>query len=91
LLIERVVQETGTPLEQVVIPEVDLSRGWNDERRAVVSGEFVLVRGEHGKTVIDRMDTGVKVGEFFGSVVATDAGSSRIAAVNRKEEIRDDR
>jgi hypothetical protein len=87
LLIETVAQETGAPLEQVVIPEVDLSRGRNDERRAVVSGEFVLVRGEHGNTVIYRMDTGVKVGEFFGSVVATDAGSHRIAAVNREEEI----
>jgi hypothetical protein len=87
LLIETVVQETGTPLEQVVIPEVDLSRGWNDERRAVVSGEFVLMRGEHSNTGIYRMDTGVKVGEFFGTVVATDAGSCRIAAANREEEI----
>jgi hypothetical protein len=87
LLIETVAQETGAPLEQVVIPEADLSRGWNDERRAVVSGEFVLVHGEHGNTAIYRMDTGAKVGEFFGSVVATDAGSNRIAAVNREEEI----
>jgi WD40 repeat protein len=87
LLIETVGPETGAPLEQVVIPEIDLSGGWNDERLAMVSGEFVLVRGEHGNTVIYRMDTGVKVGEFFGTVVATDAGSSRIVAVNREEEI----
>jgi hypothetical protein len=87
LLIETVAQETGAPLEQVVIPETDLSRGWNDERRATISGEYVLVHGEHGNTAIYRMDTGAKVGEFFGSVVATDAGSNRIAAVNREEEI----
>ena len=87
LLVETVRPENGAPLEQVVIPEADLSGGSNDERRAMVSGEFVLVRGEHGNTAIYRMDTGAKVGEFFGSVVATDAGSNRIAAVNCEEEI----
>ncbi|MGA7340852.1 MAG: M48 family metalloprotease [Terracidiphilus sp.] len=87
LLLETVVPETGAPLEQVALPEVDLSGGWNDERFARVSGEFVLVRGEHGNTVIYRLDTGAKVGEFFGAPVATDAGSGLIAARNREDEI----
>ncbi len=87
LLLETVVPETGAPLEQLVVPEVDLSRGWNDERFARVSGESVLVRGEHGNTVIYRLDTGVKVGEFFGFPAATDAASGLIAAVNRDDEI----
>jgi hypothetical protein len=38
--------EADAPLEQIVIPEVDLSHGWNDERYARVSGEYVLVSGE---------------------------------------------
>ncbi len=87
LLLETVVPETGAPLEQVVIPEADLSYGWADARRAMVSGEYVLVRGEHGNTVIYRMDTGIKIGEFFGDPVATDASIAMIAAINREDEI----
>ena len=87
LLIETVMPETGAPLEQVVIPEADLTRGSNDVRRATISGEFVLVKGEHGNTVIYRMTDGSKVGEFFGQPVATDAGAGLIAATNRDEEI----
>jgi len=87
LLLETVVPETGAPLEQVVIPEADLSHGWADSRHAMVSGEYVLVRGEHGNTVIYRMDTGGKVGEFFGLPVATDASIAMIAATNREDEI----
>ena len=87
LLLETIVPETGAPLEQLVVPEVDLSRGWNDERFARVSGEWALVRGEHGNTVIYRLDTGAKVGEFFGAPVATDGGSGVVAAVNRDDEI----
>lgn len=87
LLLETVNLDTGAPLEQVVVPEADLTGGANDERRAQVSGEIVLVRGEHGNTEIYRLDTGAKVGEFFGSPVATDAGLTLIAAVNRADEI----
>jgi hypothetical protein len=87
LLIETVVPETGAPLEQVIIPEADLSHGWDDARRAMVSGEFVLAHGEHSNTVIYRLDSGAKVGEFFGSPVATDAATGLIAAVNRDEEV----
>jgi WD40 repeat protein len=87
LLIETVNPKTGAAYQQVVIPEADLSKGWNDQRVAWVSGEFVLVQGEHGNTVIYRLDSGAKVGEFFGEPVATDADRSLIAAVNREDEI----
>ncbi|MGB8029077.1 MAG: M48 family metalloprotease [Terracidiphilus sp.] len=87
LLIETVTPETGAPLEQVALPEVDLSRGWNDERFAQLSGEYALVHGEHSNTVIYRLDTGEKVGEFFGTPLATDSGAGLIAAVNREDEI----
>jgi hypothetical protein len=87
LLIETVTLETGAPLEQVALPEVDLSRGWDDRRFAQISGEYALVRGEHSNTVIYRLDTGEKVGEFFGSPLATDSASGLIAAVNREDEI----
>jgi len=87
LLIETVTPETGAPLEQVALPEVDLSRGWNDERFAQVSGEYALVHGEHSNTVIYRLGTGEKVGEFFGRPLATDSESGLIAAVNREDEI----
>ena len=87
LLIETVTPETGAPLEQVALPEVDLSRGWNDKRFAQVSGEYALVHGEHSNTVIYRLDSGEKVGEFFGSPLATDSESGLIAAINREDEI----
>jgi hypothetical protein len=73
LLVETVSPETGALLEKVVIPEADISRGWHDARWAKVSGEYVLVHGEHENTVIYRLDTGAKVGEFFGTVFASDA------------------
>jgi len=87
LLIETVSVDTGAALEQVALPEVDLTRGWNDERYAWVDGEFVLVRGEHGNTVIYRLDTGAKVGEFFGSPIAVAADAGLVAAVNREDEV----
>jgi hypothetical protein len=87
LLIETVNPETGAPEQQVLIPEADLTHGWDDVRRAMVSGEFVLVRGEHSNTVIYKLDTGAKVGEFFGTPLATDAASGLIAAVNREDEV----
>jgi len=87
LLLEIVVPETGTPLQQVIVPEVDLTHGRNDERRATVSGNFVLAQGEHGNTAIYRIADGSKVGEFFGSPLSSDAASGVIAAVNREQEI----
>ena len=87
LLIETVALATGAPLEQVIVPETDLSNGHSDKRHAEVSGQFVLVRGEHGNTVIYSMKDGSKVGEFFGSVIATDAKADLIAATNREDEI----
>jgi hypothetical protein len=87
LLVETVDAKTGAPLQQVALPEVDLTKGWSDSRFARVSGEYVLVKGEHSNTVIYRLDTGAKVGEFFGSAVASDAARGLIAAVNRDDEI----
>jgi WD40 repeat protein len=87
LLIETVDGHTGAPLEQVALPEVDLTGGGNDERYARLSGEYLLVNGEHGNTAIYQIGTGTKVGEFFGSPVATDAAIGLIAAVNREDEI----
>ena len=65
MLVETVVPETGVPLEWVILPEVDLTHGSGDVRRAVVSGKYVLVRGEHGNTDIYDLETGVKKGEFL--------------------------
>ena len=87
LLIETVNPETGEPEQQVLIPEADLTHGWDDERSAIVSGEFVLARGEQGNTAIYKLDTGAKVGEFFGMPLAASAASGLIAAVNREDEI----
>jgi WD40 repeat protein len=87
LLIETVNPETGAPEQQVLIPDVDLTHGWDDERSAIVSGGFVLAHGEQDNTVIYKLDTGAKVGEFFGMPLATDAASGLIAAANREDEI----
>jgi glycerophosphoryl diester phosphodiesterase len=87
LLIETVVAETGAPLEQVIIPSGDLSRGWIDQRRVTVSGQYVLASGDHGNTEIFRMENGAKVGEFFGSPLTADAATGLIAATNREDEI----
>jgi WD40 repeat protein len=87
LLIETVVPETGAPLEQVVIPEVDLSRGWFDSRWAMVSGNFVLARGEDRVTAIYRLEDGSRVGQFIGTAMATEASLGLIAAVNREDEL----
>jgi len=87
LILETVNPANGAVLEQVAIPESDLSRGFNDARRAMVSGEYVLARGEHGNTAIYRLGSGEKVGEFFGTVLATSAAAGLIAATNREDEM----
>jgi hypothetical protein len=87
LLIETVSPETGKALEAVIVPETDLTHGWNDVRRAMVSGDVVLARGEHENTAIYRLKDGGKVGEFFGRPVATDANLHLVAGVNRENEI----
>jgi WD40 repeat protein len=87
LLLETVTPETGTPLQEVVVPEADLTRGWNDVRRAQVSGDVVLARGEHENTTIYRLKDGGKIGEFFGRPLATSAELHLVAAVNRENEI----
>jgi len=87
LLLETVAPLTGAPMQQVIIPEADQSGGWNDRRRAIISGDVVLARGEHGNTAIYSLASGAKLGEFFGFTVATDAAAGVIAAENREEEI----
>ena len=87
LLLETVVPETGVPLEKIVIPEADLTKGRDDVRRATVSGDIVLAQGEHGNTVIYRMKDASKIGEFFGETLAADAQSGVIVAINRDDEI----
>lgn len=87
LLLETVTPETGAALEQVIVPEADLTKGWFDVRRAMVSGDVVLAHGEHENTAIYRIKDGSKVGEFFGRAVATDSALHLIAAVNRENEI----
>lgn len=87
LLIETVSPETGAPLEKVVIPEADLSHGWSDERWARVSGEYVLLHGEHENTVIYRLDTGIKVGEFFGYTFASDAATGIAVSVTSDDSM----
>ncbi|HKD59421.1 MAG TPA: M48 family metalloprotease [Terracidiphilus sp.] len=87
LLLETVAPLTGAPLQQVIIPEADQSRGRDDQRRAIISGDVVLARGEHGNTAIYSLANGSKIGEFFGLTVATDANAGVIAAQNREEEI----
>jgi len=87
LLIETVDEHSGAPLEQVALPEIDLTNGWSDDRYAQLSGEYLLVNGEHGNTVIYKIDNGAKLGEFFGVPAATDASKGLIVAVNREDEI----
>lgn len=87
LLLETVAPLTGAAMQQVIIPESDQSGGWNDRRRAIISGDVVLARGEHGNTAIYSLSSGAKLGEFFGFTVATDASAGVIAAENREEEI----
>ncbi len=87
LLIETVDADTGKPLQQVVVPLADLTGAWNDTRRATVSGQYILARGEQNNTVIYRMSTGAQVAEFFGTPVASDANAGLVAAVNRDDEI----
>jgi hypothetical protein len=88
LLIETVVPETGAPLEEVAIPEANPGRGWSEARKVMVSGKYVLVRGDDRVTSIYRMEDGAKVGEFFGRPIAMDAASGVIVSVNRENEIR---
>ena len=87
LLLSTLDGESGRIYQSVVIPEADLTHGWNDERWARVSGMFVLVHGEHDNTAIYQLEDGKKVGEFFGSVLSTNASTGLAVAINRDEEL----
>jgi WD40 repeat protein len=87
LLVETVDAETGAPLEKVIVPDVNLYLGWDDNRRAMVSGKVVLSHSVDGVTAIYHIEDGTLVGEFIGSVIAADASAGIVAAVNRQDEI----
>ncbi|HTJ29606.1 MAG TPA: WD40 repeat domain-containing protein, partial [Acidobacteriaceae bacterium] len=87
LLLEAVNRETGAPEAQVIVPEADLSNGRNDERHAIISGNYVIARGEHDNTVIYRFKDASKIGEFFGHPMAVNSDSGLIAATNREDEV----
>lgn len=87
LYLEIVNSTTGDVLKKLVLPEGDLSHGWNDERNASVSGDYILVHGEHDNTSIYALNSGTKIGEFFGVPLAVNAKADRIAAVNRENEM----
>lgn len=85
LLLETVVPETGGALQQVILPEAHISG--RDSRNAKVSGDFALVRNEGDTTTIYRLGDGVKIGEFIGATLATDASSGIAAALHGEDEI----
>jgi len=87
LLLETVDGESGKVYQKMVLPEADLSHGWRDDRWARASGEFLLVHGEHENTVIYRLGDGSKVGEFFGTVISTNAAFDVAVALNRENEL----
>jgi WD40 repeat protein len=87
MLLETVVPETGAPLQQVIIPEVEVVPGWRDPHWAYVSGDVVLAPGKNGSTRIYSLDNGAKAGEFVGMPMAASAALNLIAAVNRDDEI----
>lgn len=87
ILLEVVNAETGASEAQVIVPEADLTGGHNDERRARVSGDYVLARGEHDNTVIYRLKDGSRIGEFFGTPLASNADANLVVATNREDEV----
>ena len=87
LLLDVVDSATGVTQQAIVLPDADLTGGSNDERTARLSGDYVLVRGEHINTVIYRVADASKVGEFCGVPMAYDAPTGLIAAENRDNEI----
>jgi|GEM_PF-3218471 len=87
LLIDVVNAVTGASEGVKILPEADLTHGWDDERRTRVSGDYALVSGEHNNVVIYKLSDGTKVGEFFGELLAADAELGLVVAANREDEI----
>jgi WD40 repeat protein len=86
LLLEIIAMNDGKVLQQVIVPEADFTQGWDDERRAVVAGNFILAYGEHDNMSVYKFD-GTRVGEFFGQMVSVDVETNTLVAYNRKNEL----
>lgn len=87
LLLETLDAASGASLQQVIIPEANLSNEKNDVRHARLSGDFVLATSARGDTTIYRLSNGERVGQFVGTPISTDAQTGIVAALHREDEV----
>jgi WD40 repeat protein len=85
-LVEVLDKHSGAYLRGVV---VDLRRsGWGSTTlRARAFGDFALIEGRLGSTVVHRFSTGARLGEVFGEIVAEDATSGLFCVSNRDNDL----
>jgi WD40 repeat protein len=85
LLVGLVDSHTGEVRREVQVPERFDAEGGG--RSAAVYGDFLAVQGAENNSVIYRVSDGVRLGAFFGRVIAGDAKLKLLAATNRDQDI----
>ena len=87
-LVEVFDNHTGAYLRGVVT-EVRHGawRGEAETLRARAFGDFALVQGALGSTIVYRFSTGARIGEVFGDIVAEDAVAGLFAVSNRDNDL----
>lgn len=85
LLVEVLDSHTGELKRALQVPERYDAEGGG--RSASVYGDYLVVQGAENNSVIYRISDGVRLGAFFGRVIAGDSGLKLLAATNRDQDV----
>jgi WD40 repeat protein len=87
LLVEIVNSRTGDVLRKIESPQRSANQGQEDERRANLFGDYLVVHGNFNDSTIYRISDGARLGGFYGRCIAGDGNLGLIAATNRDQEV----
>jgi outer membrane protein assembly factor BamB len=87
LVIVVLDSHTGEVKRQIAVPESEQPGQRYERRNAALYGDYLVVYGNDNNSVIYRVSDGMRLGAFFGRVIAGDAKLGLLAATNRDQEI----
>jgi WD40 repeat protein len=82
-LLQVVDERTGKVLHELAL---DVPLDYEGLQGVQVVGELLYVTGTDNRTIVYALQTGAKLREFFGYVVAADAETGRVCVANRSGE-----
>jgi WD40 repeat protein len=86
MVLQMLDARTGAVLQTIAVKE-HKPKNERDVRELLAFGDFLLVQGEAGNTVIYRLSDKSRIGEVYGSAIAADVTSGMLAMSNRRNEV----